>query len=167
MGLRGPKPTPTAFKKLMGTFRPGRASNNEAQPIGKPHCPCWLNPDATKEFRRLCKLLTTMGLIGQADENALARYASTWCRWRQAMQVLEKSGEVTIYRDKEGKATAVQPSAYHAIARGLAEQLDKIENSFGMTPSARSRINVQMPTAAPEAAPKSRFFDEAPMKIAQ
>jgi P27 family predicted phage terminase small subunit len=158
MGLRGPKPTPTAIKQARGTFRPDRAAGSEARPVGRPTCPTWLGKDAKREFRRLVKVLTEMGLIGSIDGNALARYASTWVRWGQAMQMIEKAGEVMLYKDAAGKVKAVQPSAFNSIARGLAEQLDRLEASFGMNPSARSRIEVA-PPAALASEPKNRFFD--------
>jgi P27 family predicted phage terminase small subunit len=125
-----------------------------------------LSKDAAKEFRRLVKMLDDMGLLGSADENALARYATTWCRWRQAVQLLEKGGEVVVYRDGDGKAKSVQVSAFNSIARSLAEELSRLEQAFGMTPSARSRIEVATPSA-PASAPngKGRFFD-AGMRLA-
>lgn len=159
MGARGPKPTPAAILKQRGTFRPDRHADS-AKPLGKPTCPSWLNADAKREFRRLVKVLADMGLIGNVDSNALARYASTWVRWRQAVQMIERGGEVVIYKDDAGKVKAVQPSAFNSIARGLAEQLDRLEQSFGMNPSARSRIEVTPPpVAASEPQGKNRFFD--------
>ena len=144
MGARGPKPTPAAILKQRGTFRADRHADS-ANPIGKPRCPKWLNKDAAKEFKRIVKLLDTMGLLGAVDENALARYATTWTRWRQALQLIEKGGEVVVYKDEAGKVKAVQPSAFNSIARSLAEELSRLEQAFGMTPSARSRIEVTMP----------------------
>jgi P27 family predicted phage terminase small subunit len=165
MGLRGPRPTPSAIKLARGTYRADRSARNEAAPIGRPRCPAWLNRDAAKEFRRIVKLLDSMGLLGAVDENALSRYATTWVRWRQAISLLEKSGEVVVYRDEQGKPKAVQPSAFNSIARSLAEELSRLEQAFGMTPSARSRIEVQPPAPPVEADGKSRFF--GPVKLAQ
>jgi P27 family predicted phage terminase small subunit len=154
------------MKAQRGTFRADRAAPNEAQPIGKPTCPAWLNKDAKKEFRRLTRLLSDMGLLGAVDANALTRYCSTWVRWRQSVQLLEKSGEVTVYKDEAGKVKAVQPSAFASIVRGLSEELSRIEAAFGMNPSSRSRINVAPPAPAAEA--KSRFFDDPPpMRMAE
>ena len=153
----GPRPTPVAILKQRGTFRPDRQKDG-AVATGTPTCPSWLNKDAKKEFRRLVKMLGAIGVIGSVDGNALARYAATWVRWRQALQMIERGGEVTIYKDEAGKVKAVQPSAFNAIARGLAEQLDRLEQSMGLNPSARSRLTVQ-PPAAPAHDSKSRFFD--------
>ena len=159
MGKRGPRPTPSNVKIARGTYRPDRVGN-EPQPVGMPKCPAWLSADGKKEFKRLVKVLGQMGLLGAADQNSLARYASTWVRWRQAIQIVERGGEVTIYKDEDGKIKSIQPAAFAAIARGLAEQLDKLESAFGMTPAARSRIEVAPPpVAGSPAESKSRFFD--------
>ncbi len=158
MGARGPKPVPTAIKLQRGTFRADRAVANEARPIGKPTCPKWLNADAKKEFRRVVKMLSAMGLIGAVDGNAIIRYATTWVRWRQALQMIEKAGEVSVYKDAEGKVKAIQPSAFASIIRGLSEELSRIETAFGMNPSARSRIEVTMPPAG-QVDTKERFFN--------
>lgn len=165
MGKRGPQPTPTSIKIARGTFRADRSTHNEAKPIGKPRCQKWLNKDAAKEFKRLAKMLDAMGMIGSIDENALTRYAATWTRWRQALQMIEKGGEVMVYKDEDGKVKSVQPSAFNSIARSLADELSRLEQAFGMTPSARSRIEVMMPQATGEPIGKSRFFD-APLRIA-
>jgi P27 family predicted phage terminase small subunit len=158
MGLRGPTPTPSAIKLQRGTYRADRAARNEAKATGKPTCPAWLSKDAKKEWRRVVKLLADLGLIGAADGNALTRYAVTWVRWRQAVQMIDKGGEVVVYRDEQNKPKSVQPSAFNSIARSLADELSRLEMQLGMNPAARSRIEVAPPAAA-ASEPKSRFFD--------
>jgi P27 family predicted phage terminase small subunit len=124
-----------------------------------------MSGDAKKEFRRVVKLLAEMGLVGAADTNALTRYAVTWVRWRQAIAMIEKGGEVAVYKDENGKVKAIQPAAFHSIARSLADELSRLETQLGMNPAARSRIEVA-PPAAPASEPKSRFFGP-PMRMAQ
>ena len=148
------------MKLARGTFRADRAPTREPLAIGKPKCPAWLGKDAKAEFRRLTRLLGDMGLLGAVDANALTRYCSTWVRWRQSIQLLEKSGEVVVYRDENGKPKAVQPSAFASIVRGLSEELSRLEAAFGMTPSARSRIEVQ-PSSASVITTVNRFFPPA------
>ena len=166
MGLRGPKPTPSAIKLARGTYRPDRAAN-EAPPLGKPSCPSWMtDKDARAEFRRLVKLLGAMGLVGAADSNVLTRYALTWVRWRRIVQTLAANpgAEVATYKDEAGKVKSMQVSALHSVARSLADELGRSEAALGMSPSARSRIDVAPPAPEREQ-PKSRFFDP-PMRIA-
>lgn len=161
MGARGPKPLPSAIKQARGTYRPDRAARNEPSPLGKPTCPSWMiDADARKEFRRLVKLLTDMRLVGSADSNLLTRYALNWVRWRRIIQTLAANpgAEVATYKDEAGKVKSMQVSALHSVARSLGDELSRAEQQLGMTPSARSRIEVQMP-AAPAPESKSRFFD--------
>jgi P27 family predicted phage terminase small subunit len=161
MGARGPQPTPTAIKEARGTARPDRSARNEAKPVGKPTCPSWLPKDAKREFRRLVKLLDELGLIGMIDGNLLTRYASTWHRWRQAVQMVERSGEVVPLKHEDGTLKYLQPNPYVSIARQLADQLHKMEAALGMSPSARSRIEVQLTTPQQDAG-KGRFFNDGP-----
>jgi P27 family predicted phage terminase small subunit len=168
MGARGPKPTPSAVKMARGTYRPDRSAGCEAAPIGKPTCPTWLkDADARREFRKVVKVLTEMGLVGAADSNALTRYVTTWVRWRRILESLMKSSgaEVAVYRDEAGQVKSMQVSALHSIARSLGDELSRAEAVLGMNPSARSRIEAAPP--APADAPKSRFFDDAPMRLAK
>lgn len=168
MGKRGPRPLPSAIKHARGTYRTDRAAANEPTPTGRPSCPKWLSPDAAKEFRRLVKQLSEMQLIGSIDQNALARYASTWVRWRQAIQMIERGGEVTVLKDSDGKVKYVQQSPFSTIARQLSDQLGRLEGEFGMTPSSRSRIEVAPAPPPAEPAGKGRFFPSGPaMRIAQ
>lgn len=166
MGARGPKPTPAEILKARGAFRPDRHSDS-ARPIGKPTCPSWMDKDGRKEFRRLVKMLGEMGLVGAADSNLLVRYCTAWVRWRRIVQTLvsNSGAEVAVYKDEKGAVKSMQVSALHSIARSLSDELSRAEASLGMSPSARSRIAVAPP--APQDAPKSRFFDDSPMRLAE
>jgi P27 family predicted phage terminase small subunit len=138
MGARGPKPKPTAVKKAQGTYRADRAPANEPTAAGRPACPDWLTDDASREFDRLATLLGEMGVLGTIDANALARYCTSWVRWRQSVQMLERAGDTV-----EGAQGGVRTSPYVAIARDLGAELQRLEQSLGMNPSARSRIEVK------------------------
>lgn len=148
MGARGPKPKPSALKKAQGTYRADRAPQHEAVATGKPSCPAWLSKDAKKEFRRVVKLLEAANLVGKLDGNALTRYAQTWERWRKAEAMLAKSGEVIPFKNDDGSLKYLQQSPYVAIARQLADQLHRLEQSLGMNPSSRSRIDIESPKEA-------------------
>jgi P27 family predicted phage terminase small subunit len=167
MGLRGPKPIPAAILKQRGTFRSDRHADS-ARTLGKPTCPSWMtDKDARKEFRRLAKLLGDMGVVGAADANLIVRYCIAWVRWRRVVQTLvaNPGAEFATYKDEAGKVKSIQVSALHSIARSLSEECSRAEAALGMSPSARSRIEVAT-TPAQHNAPKARFF-EPPMRIAQ
>lgn len=162
MGARGPKPIPTQLKLARGTFRSGRAPASEAPALGKPTCPSWVkDADAKKEFRRLARVLGEMGLVGSADSNLLTRYCIDWVRWRRVTQTLLTNGaaEYATYKDADGKVKSVQVSALHSVARSLSDELSRAEQQLGMTPSARSRIEVAPPPPSSAPVGKDKYFD--------
>lgn len=66
--VAGRKPRPTAIKKLEGNL--GKRKLNTKEPIlakGMPECPDWLLPEAKAEWERLCKKLSDMGVLTEAD----------------------------------------------------------------------------------------------------
>ncbi|MCL2640451.1 MAG: phage terminase small subunit P27 family [Phycisphaerales bacterium] len=143
VGERGPAPTPSAIKEARGTYRADRAAPHEPKAVGKPTCPKWLPPEAKREFHRLVKELAALGVLGRIDGNSLARYCATWLRWNRMLEPLLKhpSAEIMVYKDTNGRVKAMQVSAAHSVVKSLAEELGRLEGSFGMTPSARTRIS--------------------------
>lgn len=149
MGLRGPKPLPTAAKIAAGTYRADRAAANEPATTGRPTCPNWLTPDESKLFRNLVRQFIKMKMVGSIDSNSLARYCRLWFRWRESEQKIQEEGSV-LTTDK----------GYHyanphcGLSRSLSDQLQRIEQSFGMNPSARTRISVAESAPSDESAAK-------------
>jgi P27 family predicted phage terminase small subunit len=139
------------MKKLNGTFRADRAAPGEPTSLGLPGLPRWIkNKDARAEFKRLSRMLNNMGVVGEVDSNELTRYVTTWVRWRRTVEALEKKGE-EVSEMKSANGSYMQVSALHSAERSLADQLARLAASFGMTPSARTRISVNQ--AEREAAP--------------
>lgn len=164
MGARGPLPLPTAVKAARNTLRPCRVSSTEPHAKGLPKPSNDLAPIAKKEFKRLVRLLDQMGVIGAIDGNTLERYIRTWFQWRVAIEMVEKTGPVFTHKATDG-TVKLRRNPYVDIVAALASQLDKLEQAFGLHPSARSRIEVPI-AAAPAGNDKSRFFD-TPMRLAQ
>ncbi len=65
-------------------------------------------------------------------------------RWRKADAFLQKNGETYTLRDEAGKVKMLLPFPQVSIAGGLAQQLTRLEQELGLTPSARTRIRVDM-----------------------
>lgn len=80
-----------------------------------------------------------MRVLTKIDANALARYCRTWSRWRTAEAFIEKNGEMYPLKDESGKIKYMQQWPQVAILHNLALQLTRLEQEFGMTPSARPR----------------------------
>ena len=162
MGRRGPAPTPTAVLKLRGsTLVSKRRLAQEARgPAGTPDLPEWLDEEARKMWGQLLPILEVMGVLTRIDGNALARYCRLWSRWRKAEAYLEQRGEMYPLKDDQGRVKCVQAWPQVAIAARLAQQLTRLEQEFGMTPSARSRIQVSG-SAPASYARKGRYFGES------
>lgn len=161
MGQRGPAPTPTAVLKLRGSsLVTHRREDGEVKgPAGRPTCPKWLDADARAAWRQLVPLLDEMGVLSRIDGNALGRYCRLWTRWRKAEDFIDKHGDMYPLKDETGQVKYFQQWPQVAIASKLAQNLTRLEQEFGMTPSARTRL--QMPTSPVTEAvsAKQRFFD--------
>ncbi len=159
MGKRGPKPTPTAVLKLRGsTLVTARREAAEVQgPAGTPDPPDWLDDEARETWDRLVPMLEGMGVLTRIDGHALARYCRLWSRWRRAEAFIEEKGEMYPLRDDAGKVKYFQQWPQVAVANKLAQQLTRLEGEFGMTPSARSRIQLA-PVAGERRTDKSKYF---------
>lgn len=158
MGLRGPPKKPTELKLLEGT--PGgrhKLTPNEPRPekLSGSRPPKQLSKEAKAVWRILAPKLETLGLLTTIDQNALLRYCDAFIRWLQAKDFLDKNGfqyeifcEQTPEDIKEGKAPKIKYMAQYphvSIYMQLTKELTRLEQQFGMTPAARSSINVKIP----------------------
>lgn len=141
MGKRGPAPKPTALKKAQGTYRPDRAAANEAQP-GKgartPNAPAWLDETAKAIWQRHARRLWEAGLLTDVDVSALASLCEAEALYQTAVAMLA-AGDTVLTNDK-GYTYA---SPWVQIRSQALKQAQTLWREFGMTPSARSRIEVK------------------------
>ncbi len=72
---------------------------------------------------------------------------------------MDEKGEMYTLRDNEGNVKCCQQWPQVAIANRLAQQLTRLEQEFGMTPSARARLQVAPRQVEPARNDKSRFFE--------
>ena len=151
MGRRGPKPQPTAQRRLRGN--PGKRKLNDREPtpeLAVPSCPDWLNKDARAEWKRIVPELVTMHLLTRVDRAALACYCQAWATFKQAQAEIDTYG-----------LTMVTPQGFElqrpevAIASKAMQQIRAFSSEFGFTPSARTSIKVGAP---PKKKDKSREF---------
>jgi len=105
--------------------------------------PClqWLDKEAKVAWRQLVPQLEAMGLLARIDGNALARYCQLLSRWKKAELFLQKHGEVYAIKDEHGNTRYLQQVPQASIANKLAQTLTRLEQEFGLTPSARARIH--------------------------
>jgi P27 family predicted phage terminase small subunit len=144
MGARGPAPKPTALKVKQGN--PGKRALNKAEPRvageGAIRPPAHLGDAARAEWARPRKKLAPVGLLTALDTGVLAAYCQAYTRWVEAEEQLSRFGPVV----KTKNGNLVQ-NPYLAVANRAMEQMLVYARELGMTPSARSRI--QLPSAPP------------------
>lgn len=138
MATKGRKPKPTALKVLEGNPGKRPLNQNEPKPEKKaPKCPSWLEPEAKKEWRRMSKALEAIGVLTQVDAAAFSGYCQAFARWKQAEEFLSKHG--TIFKTPSGY---IQQVPQVSIAQTYLKIMKDFCSEFGLTPSARSRINI-------------------------
>ncbi len=117
---------------------PGR---NAALPRRVPPrgAPSWMDAIGKAKWRELQKLLTLHGVIDKTDAGLLARYCSTWSRWRAAIESVREHGEVYSVSDKNGNVRWIRHHESR-IASELLRALSDMEQQMGLTPMSRPRI---------------------------
>ena len=153
MGKRGPSPTPTNALKLRGSWRAKSRKNEPDVDVEKPLLPSWLTADAKIVWRQLSRDLESMGVLAKVDKNVLIRYCDMFARWKKCAAYIAKNGEANEIIT--GKSVYRQQHPEVGIYNKLTQQLLRIEQEFGLTPSARSRISLP---EKPKQNDKSKFF---------
>lgn len=136
--MRGRKPIPTAMKLLHGN--PGRRPLPANEPAPAPVVedippPDWLDDEAKAEWLRVAPMLARNGLLTEMDVDALTAYCSAWVRWKKANAEIRRFGMIV----KSPNGYPIQ-SPYLPIANKALLQMRSLMADFGMTPSARTRV---------------------------
>jgi P27 family predicted phage terminase small subunit len=120
---------------------PGKRPLNTQEPtpsVVEPHCPEYLDDEARKEWGRLVPILLRMRVLTEADYIALANLCQAYSTMVLAQRQLSKTG--LILKTPSGY---VQQSPLVSIVKGQMETINRLCAEFGLTPSARTRVQVQ------------------------
>lgn len=137
----GPPPLPSAVKRARGTDRPDRGARNEPKPkVIAPTAPAATRkrPEAHACWKRLVPELVLMRCVAKVDREMVATYCDAWADFVWAVAEVARDG-LTFTTDK---GNVIQHPAV-SIKNSAAERLRKLAQEFGLTPSARSRIEVE------------------------
>ncbi len=161
MPPRGRKPKPTHLKLISGNA--GRRPINEREPIPVselPSPPPHLADEAKVEWGRVSEELYRIGLLSGIDRAPLAAYCQSYARWVQAERAIAKMAETDsvtaglLVKTKNGNAIQ---NPLVGTANKAAADMVKYATEFGMTPSARSRLETTGPL--PKKSEASGYFD--------
>lgn len=156
----GPKPKPTHLKLVTGN--PGKRALNTREPKpapGLPSPPGELSDEAKVEWGRVSEELHRIGLLTGIDRAALAAYCQAYARWVQAERAIARMAardELTgglMIRTTNGNA--IQNPLIGTANKAMSDMV-RYATEFGMTPSARSRIQAEAPGAVQD--PAERYF---------
>ena len=137
----GPPPTPTNLRLLRGN--PGRRPINKNEPRPKPKTkappvPKGLGSDGKREWKRLAKELVSLGLLTNVDITAFRIYCDAYETYKDARRNIKLYG--SILPSPNG---FLMTSPYVHLANKSMSQMVKLMQEFGMTPSARTRVEVE------------------------
>jgi P27 family predicted phage terminase small subunit len=140
---------------------PGRRPLNDKEPQPRtdpPRCPQWINKVAKDKWKAIVPELKAMGVLTYVDGDALANYCQIWARWRAAEEFIQRHGDVLPIKDDTGRVKYLQQVPQVSIARNLVQVLNRYQQEFGLTPSARTRIHAKPQDKKND---KERFFKTA------
>jgi len=156
MGQRGPRKTPAEVKKARGTYRADRdAEVDFSPPAGKPAEPPpkpeGLHDLASAEWDRLTPIMLEKGLLTAADWIAWQLGFAAYDTWLVASDQLRIDADEAEKRGEKGRGSGmivwtekgypVQHPLVAIAGKAWATVL-KFCREFGLTPSARSGLNL-------------------------
>lgn len=138
MGRRGPQPKPAKLRLLEGA-RPGSVNQNEPTPSPElPQPPPGVAPAVAEVWDYTVAELDTMGLASSADRELLHCFCEAVVTHRRACEKLSRT-DVLI----KGIGGNVIRNPAAILQRDSAASIKSLAQEFGLSPSARARIQVQ------------------------
>jgi P27 family predicted phage terminase small subunit len=147
---------PTVLKIARGNPGQRRLPDDEPQPATDidlaPPPMLADDPEARGEWERTAPMLHRLGLLTEADRDALVLYCVTFARWREAEKQLRKYG--LLITAKGNPYPMMSP--YLSIANKAQAQCRALLMEFGLTPVSRTRVHLPKKVAADQQ--RDRFF---------
>lgn len=137
MGKRGPKPKPTALRKLTGnpSNRPMNAEPEPAIPARVPGPPSWLGPLGADVWTRNAPILFAVNCLTLADLDNFALLCEAHQELHDAMADIAERGMIVLSHNGSVYQNPAVGIKHKAI--GLIRQFG---NDFGMSPAARAGL---------------------------
>lgn len=147
--MAGRRPKPLAMHRLNGNPSMLNAAElsgveNPQPELGIPEMPKGMMPAARREWKAICKLLLTNGLLTLVDGKALMAYCNAYARAEEAQKIIDKYSPViqTSFLDKEGNLVIGDLKANPAVAQAKMwlSLMKSFLIEFGLTPASRRNL---------------------------
>ena len=150
---------PTNIKKARGNPGKRTISKNEAKPepieFDELAPPKGLSTKAKTIWRDIVKDLHTCGLYTVADKQTLIAYCEAYAEWVEAKNYIWKHGHL-IKPTKKNGLLFPRLNPMTRVVDASFNRFIKLIPQFGLSPAARSNLDVTPPTAKK---PKGGFDD--------
>jgi P27 family predicted phage terminase small subunit len=152
MGKRGPAPEPSILKYIRGNPSKTALPTNEPTPglLDKLDPPASIKDDpvAVQKWHETVPTLRRMRVFTEADVDAWALYCHTWSKWIEAKEKCKQFGRDNVQMEPDPNRTDgrmrikwTQPYSWAVDERSLRNDLRRLQQDFGMTPSSRSQVS--------------------------
>jgi len=156
--MAGRRPTPTALKLVTGN--PGKRAVNKKEPRPKtkaPACPSHLDAKGKVTWKKLCTLLAGMGVLTEADGLALERLVDCYSDIIECRKLIERDGRTYTTLDQNSNTLIKNNPAVNQL-RAADSQFKSYLVEFGLTPAARTKVNVDLPDGDEKKDPLASYF---------
>lgn len=143
MGKRGPRKQPTKLRLLRGDpSKEGRNADEPIPPAGPLDPPSHVTGAALEKWNEVAPQLQAMRILTTADRETLARYCLYFEQFVKYAEQVRRGLDVLVIRDDAGKVKYIQSTPAATMFVKLGQSLLRIEQEFGLTPSARAGMSV-------------------------
>ncbi len=165
--MAGRRPKPTELKLVTGNRGNRPLNKNEPKPpTDIPRMPAHLPPRAKAVWKRLCKLLSDMGVLTLADALALERLCDIYAEIIELRKDIDENGRtyesIKPLDDIDGPDSMVQKLIKPNPAVGMLADADRrfkgYLTEFGLTPASRSKIQLSNSDGKKKEDSLSKYF---------
>lgn len=160
MAPRGPKPKPSALKLIEG----GKIDKDGNEPLpvlALPDPPSHLDDVAVAHWQEKAPELYRLGLLSDIDQGALACMCMAWSTFVRSAEMLKRmrteDGRFDSLVIQTKNLNIIQNPIIGTMNKAMADYV-KYAAEFGMTPSARSRIDAEVAARAQAQDPAAEFL---------
>jgi len=141
--MKGRKPKPTKLKEMSDTAQPCRVLDNEMSVsilANIPDPPFQLSEQAEREYYIICQELHSKKMLHLVDLSLLTAYANEMALYIETERLLRQHGRIDEFYNEDGQLIRRQSKPEQKISNDALNKALKIAVQFGVTPSARTRI---------------------------